>query len=235
MIRSITFNSIFYLSVPAFGLFFLPALMSRKLTFLVVKIWAHFIIYSLKKIIGIKINFSNNYIKNKKGYLIAANHQSAFDTIFFLTTFDKVIYIVKKELKYIPIYGWYAYRLGHIFLDRKQKVKSMKRLTNNINRLIGKGYKVAIFPEGTRQSPDTLGKLKPGIFAMQLAIRSKVYPIYFRSGKTWPKKGFKKIKHDITILSLPPIDSSVNKKIFLSNLKNFFLKADSNLKSVWEK
>ena len=129
--RSIIFSSIFYFSIPFFGLLFLPSLISRKLAFYVVKLWAKVVIFSLKNIIGIKIQFLNSFIENNKGYLIAANHQSVFDTIFFLTTFDKVIYIVKKELKYIPVYGWYAARLGHIFLDRKEKIKSMKKLIFN--------------------------------------------------------------------------------------------------------
>ncbi len=232
ILRSIIFTIFFYLSIPVFGLIFLPSLISRKLTFYVVKLWAKVIIFSLKEIIGIKINFLNRFIENDKGYLIAANHQSVFDTIFFLTTFDKVIYIVKKELKYIPIYGWYAARLGHIFLDRKEKVKSMKKLTKNIKRLLNKGYKVIIFPEGTRQRPNTLGAIKPGIFAMQSVIKSRVYPVYFKSGLTWPKDGLKKYKSDIFISTLEPLENSINKKKFLKTLQERFLKADKDLKFI---
>ena len=230
--RSIIFTIIFYSSILFFGLFFLPSLISRKLATYVVKIWAKIIILSLKHVIGIKIQFLNSFIKNNKGYLIAANHQSVFDTIFFLTTFDKVIYIVKKELKYVPVYGWYAARLGHIFLDRKEKIKSMKKLTKNIKNLINQGYKVIIFPEGTRQQPNTLGEMKPGIFAMQSAIKSKVYPVYFKSGLTWPKKGLKKNKSNIFISSLLPLENATNKKDFLKNLQQSFLKADKDLKII---
>ena len=231
MVRSVIFNIVFYFSIPVFGIFFLPFLTSRRLTRLVVKMWANFIILSLRFIIGIKINFTNDYIKRKKGYLIAANHQSVFDTIFFLTTFDKVIYIIKKELKGIPIYGWYAARLGHIFLDRNQKVKSMKIVTKNIKNLIKQGYKIIIFPEGTRQLPNTIGNMKPGIFAMQALIKSKVYPIYINSGNSWPKKSFKKNKVDIFVKALTPVEKSENKKVFLNKLKDIFLEAKKNISS----
>ena len=230
ILRSVIFNCIFYFSTPFIGIVFLPILFSRRLTFYIVRIWAKFIIFSFRKIFKIKIQFVNKYIQKNRGYLIAANHQSIFDTIFFLTTFDKVIYIVKKELKHIPIYGWYAGRLGHIFLDRKQKIKSMKVLTKDIKNLIKKGYKVIIFPEGTRQFPNTLGVLKPGIFAMQLATQSKVYPIYLKTGIAWPKKGMKKYKKKILISCLRPIQNSENKKYFLKLLKNRFLNADKDLK-----
>ena len=228
MLRSVIFNIIFYFSIPVFGIFFLPFLMSHRLTRLVVKIWANFVIISLKVIMGIKINYTNDYIKQNKGYLIAANHQSVFDTIFFLTTFDKVIYIIKKELKGIPIYGWYAARLGHIFLDRSKKVESMKIVTKSIKSLVKQGYKVIIFPEGTRQSPNTIGNMKPGIFAMQTAVKSKVYPIYINSGNSWPKRTFKKNKINILVKTLRPIEKSENKKVFLNKLKDVFLKADKN-------
>ena len=120
-LRVFSFNIIFYFSILFFGLLLLPILISRKLTRKTVRVWSKCIIFFLTKVFSIKIVFKNNYLKDKEGQVIAANHQSAFDTIFFLAAFDKTIYIIKKELIFIPVYGWYAMRLGNIYIDRKKK------------------------------------------------------------------------------------------------------------------
>ena len=108
MLRSFTFKIFFYFSIILFGILFLPLLCSESLTRRATTFWANLVILSLQKILKVSINFNNQLIKKSKGYLIAANHQSIFETIFFLKEFDKVVYIVKKELLYIPIYGWYV-------------------------------------------------------------------------------------------------------------------------------
>ena len=100
LVKSILFNLIFYFSIFFFGIVFLPFLISERLTRNAVKFWALFIMFFLEKLIGAKVNYENKYIVDKKGYLIAANHQSVFDTIFFLKQFDnwmsfrKSIYII---------------------------------------------------------------------------------------------------------------------------------------------
>ena len=225
------FKLMFYISIPLFGILFLPCLISKKATRFVVIMWARFIIFLLNKINGINIIFENNYIERNKGYLIAANHQSVFETIFFLKEFDRVVYIIKKELKFIPIYGWYASRLGNIFLDRKKRVTSMKILCNEVKNLIKKGYKVIIFPEGTRQEEKTIGKFKPGIFAVQKDMINMVYPIYIDSGRAWSKSG--KIKrNNIRVKVLSPIQKGIKKKLFLDILRNSLVDENEKNKTL---
>ena len=100
----------------------MPVLVSRYYTRIVVRYWSKAILILLKNILNIKIHFNNKYLEEHKGLIIAANHQSAFDTIFFLAAFDKTIYIIKKELIFIPVYGWYAMRLGNVFINRRKKI-----------------------------------------------------------------------------------------------------------------
>ena len=121
------FNFIFYFSIIFFGLLLSPTLISRNLTRKTVRIWSKCIIFFLTKILKIKIIFKNNHLKDKKGQVIAANHQSVFETIFFLAAFNKTIYIIKRELIFIPVYGWYAMRLGNIYIDRKKKLNQLKK------------------------------------------------------------------------------------------------------------
>jgi 1-acyl-sn-glycerol-3-phosphate acyltransferase len=219
MIKSILFNFIFYFSILFFGILFLPFLISEKFTRYAVRFWATLIIFLLEKVVGAKILFQNKYIFDDKGYLVAANHQSVFDTIFFLKEFDKVIYVVKKELKFIPIYGWYALRLGNVFVDRKERIKSIKSISEKVFKSLNKNYKVIIFPEGTRQLDNNIGDIKPGVFAIQSFCKCLVYPIYISSNKVWPKNSFLKKNKSIIVKTLSPINFNRSKKESLSILK----------------
>ena len=224
IIKSILFNIIFYFTILFFGVLFLPLLVSKKLTRLVVKFWSGIILYLLENLIGAKIVYENNYISKNKGYLIAANHQSVFDTIFFLKQFDKAIYVVKKELKFLPIYGWYAMRLGNIFVDRSHRIKSLKIISEKVQEAIKKKYKVIIFPEGTRQLGNKVGSMKPGIFAIQRHCKTSVYPIFISSFLVWPKNSYIKKNMSIIVKSLKPLESSSEKKKFLYKLEDKFKK-----------
>ena len=225
LLKIFLFNFIFYFSILFFGLLLLPILISRKLTRKTVRIWSKCIIFFLIKVLNIKIVFKNNYLKDKEGQVIAANHQSAFDTIFFLAAFDKTIYIIKKELIFIPVYGWYAMRLGNIYIDRKKKIESIKKISRNIVNLVKKDYKIVIFPEGTRQEPKKIGAIKPGVFLIQDRIKRPIFPVYIDSGETWPRNSFKIKKKNIFIKSLKPIPYGLTKKKFKETLKKSFIES----------
>ena len=225
LLKIFLFNFIFYFSILFFGLLLLPILISRKLTRKTVRIWSKCIIFFLIKVLNIKIVFKNNYLKDKEGQVIAANHQSAFDTIFFLAAFDKTIYIIKKELIFIPVYGWYAMRLGNIYIDRKKKIESIKKISRNIVNLVKKDYKIVIFPEGTRQGPKKIGAIKPGVFLIQDRVKRPIFPVYIDSGKTWPRNSFKIKKKNIFIKSLKPIPYGLTKKKFKETLKKSFIES----------
>ncbi len=226
LLKVFLFNFIFYFSILFFGLLLLPILISRTLTRKTVRAWAMLMIFFLTNILKIKIVFKNSFLKCKEGQVIAANHQSAFDTIFFLAAFDKTIYIIKKELIFIPLYGWYAMRLGNIYVDRKKKIESIKKISKNIVSLIRKNYKVIIFPEGTRQPPNKIGAIKPGVFLIQNRLKKPIFPVYIDSGETWPRNSFKIKKKNIFIKSLKPIPYGLTKKKFKEILKKSF---DENL------
>ncbi len=226
LLKVFLFNFIFYFSILFFGLLFLPILISRKLTRKIVRVWARCVIFFLAKVFNIKIVFKKNYLKDKEGQVIAANHQSAFDTIFFLAAFDKTVYIIKKELIFIPVYGWYAMRLGNIYIDRKKKIESIKKISKNIVNLIKKDYKIVIFPEGTRQAPKNIGTIKPGVFLIQDLLKKPIFPVYIESGETWPRNSFKIKKKNIFIKSLKPIPYGLKKNKFIKVLKKSY---DKNL------
>ena len=197
----------------------MPVLVSKYYTRIVVRYWSKIILVLLENVLNIKIQFNNKYLKDNKGQIIAANHQSAFDTIFFLAAFDKTIYIIKKELIFIPVYGWYAMRLGNIFINRRKRIESIKTLSKNIYGLINNGYKVVIFPEGTRQESSEIGDIKPGAYILQSNLKTPIFPVYICSGDAWPKNSLKMKQKNIFIESLKPIPYGLTKNKFKINLK----------------
>ena len=229
LLRVFIFNFVLYFSILFFGLLLLPVLISKTLTRKTVRLWSKSIIFILKNIINIKIIFKNSTLKDYKGQVIAANHQSAFDTIFFLAAFEKTIYIIKKELIFIPVYGWYAMRLGNIYIDRKKKIESVNKISKNISNLVKKGYKVVIFPEGTRQPANKIGEIKPGVFLIQDQLKKPIFPVYIDSGGTWPKNSLKIKKKNIVIKALKPIPWGYKKNKFKQILKKGY---EENLKNL---
>ena len=199
------------------GFAFLPALFSIKLTKAVSRIWANYCIFILKKIIKVSIEVRGLNKLPKKGVLIAANHQSAFETIFFINILQNPVYILKKQLLYIPFYGWYVSRLQHISIDRKEKIRSLRTLSYKASELIKKDSKIIIFPEGTRVA-NNIGELKPGIFFIQKEVKLPVYPVAIASGHVWGKNSFYKKPGKIVLEILDPIPYGLNKKTFIKKL-----------------
>ena len=230
-LRVFLFNILLYFSILFFGIIFLPFIFSRKIITEVVRIWARIIIASLKVIVGIEVKFNDKYVKNKSGIIVAANHQSAFDTIFFLAAFEKTIYIIKKELIFIPIYGWYAIRLGNIFIDREKRIESVKKLSKSVKKMIDRDYNVIIFPEGTRHTSGKIGNLKPGVFLLQNAVKKPIYPIFINSGYAWPKNSLNMKKENILIKSLKPIPYGLQKKSFKKTLEDRLKKTNEEYNS----
>ena len=117
-------------------------------------------------------------------------------------------------------------RIGNIFLNRSKKIESIKKLLKNINELMQNGYKIIIFPEGSRQKVNQIGEIKPGIFLLQSITKKPILPVYINSGKTWPKNSLKIKKNNIEIIALKPIRYGFSKNRVKNILKKNFIKND---------
>ena len=166
------------------------------------------------------IKGSENIITDQK-FFIASSHQSMFETFFLQTIFNSPIFILKKELLKIPIFGWYLLKIGSISIDRNKITKKnlgffelIKKSIKNSNRPI------IIFPQGTRLAPSDRSPFKKGVSRIYDELKIKCQPIAINSGNTWPKRGVLKSKSTLVISILKPINTGMNKKIFLQQLQN---------------
>jgi len=168
----------------------------------------------------IVIKGRDNIIKNKK-FFIAASHQSMFETFFLQTIFNSPVFILKKELLMIPIFGWYLRKIGSISIKRNKVSKENLSFFDDISKQINSSDRpLIIFPQGTRLHPEDRTPFKKGSSRIYEELKISCQPVAINSGNTWPKKGSKKINTILTISILKPIEPGLKKEIFLKELEN---------------
>ncbi len=166
------------------------------------------------------IKGKENIITNEK-FFIASSHQSMFETFYLQTIFNSPIFILKKELLQIPIFGWYLKKIGSISINRNKTTKDNLGFFDEIsNYMINKSERpIIIFPQGTRLSPDDRSPFKKGAARIYDELKIKCQPVAINSGYVWPKKGVKKSNLNIIISILKPIEKGMKKEEFLKTLE----------------
>ncbi len=203
--------------------------MPVRITIIAGRVWAKFAIISLRLICGIKMEIRGKEYTPKGGAIVACKHQSAWETFIFYALCDSPVYILKKELTNIPIFGWYMKAIKTIELDRKKGIASVKYLINQSCDRIEKNRQVIIFPEGTRIKSGEKGKYKAGIAAIYLKADVPVTPVALNSGVCWGKNSYIKRSGTIIIEFLPPIEQGLKKTDFMKTLEDKIEKASNNL------
>ena len=223
MIRNFLFSLFFFTGIIFISLIFLPAfLLPKKIVLFGGKIMGYWTSLCLKIFLSTKIIIKGkqNIIENKK-FFIAASHQSMFETFFLQTIFNSPVFILKKELLMIPIFGWYLKKIGSISIKRNKISKENLGFFDDISKQINSSDRpLIIFPQGTRLPPEDRTPFKKGSSRIYEELKITCQPIAINSGSTWPKKGSKKINKVLTISILKPIDPGLEKEIFLKKLEN---------------
>ena len=168
----------------------------------------------------IVIKGKENLIQNEK-FFIAASHQSMFETFYLQTIFNSPVFILKKELLLIPIFGWYLKKIGSISIKRNKISKDNLDFFKDILSIVSNSDRpIIIFPQGTRVLPYERPAFKKGASRIYEELKIICQPIAINSGYVWPKKGIKNSHKTITISILKPINSGLEKEEFLKILEN---------------
>ena len=222
MIRKFLFSLFFFLGIIFISLIFFPAIaLPKKIVLFGGKIMGYWALFCLKIFLSTKIIIKGeeNIIQNRK-FFIAASHQSMFETFFLQTIFNSPVFILKKELLIIPIFGWYLKKIGSISIKRNKVSKENLGFFDNISKQIESSNRpLIIFPQGTRLPPEDRTPFKKGSSRIYEELKISCQPIAINSGNTWPKKGSKKINTTLTISILKPIEPGLKKEIFLKELE----------------
>ena len=223
MIRNFLFSLFFFLGIVFISIIFLPGLLlPQKIVLYGGKIMGYWASFCLKFFLSTKIIIKGkeNIVKNKK-FFIASSHQSMFETFFLQTIFNSPVFILKKELLVIPIFGWYLKKIGSISINRNKISKENIGFFDDILKHVNSSDRpIIIFPQGTRLHPNDRTKFKKGISRMYNELKISCQPIAINSGNTWPKNGSKKINTKLIISILKPIDTGLEKEVFSKKIEN---------------
>ena len=223
MIRNFLFSTCFFSGILIISLIFLPSFFfPQKIALFGGKMMGYWTGICLRFFLDIKIEVKGkeNIIKSEK-FFIAASHQSMFETFYLQTIFNSPIFILKKELTYIPIFGWYLKKIGSVSIKRNKVSKDNLDFFGNISeKLMNTERPLIIFPQGTRVLPDERPTFKKGVARIYEELKITCQPVAINSGYVWPKRGIKNNKRTITISILKPIHPGMSKDEFLKNLEN---------------
>ena len=230
MIRNFIFSIFFFLGIIFISLIFLPSLlMPRSVVLFGGRLMGYWTSFCLKIFLSTKILIKGkaNIISNKK-FFIAASHQSMFETFFLQTIYNSPVFILKKELLLIPIFGWYLKKIGSISIKRNKVTKDNLGFFEEITSQIKNSERpVIIFPQGTRVLPNERTPFKKGVARIYEELKIACQPIAINSGYVWPKKGSKQAKKTITVSILKPIEYGLSKDEFLKTIeKNIYEELD---------
>ena len=221
-LRSLVFNILFYFSIVFIFILALPTLiLPNKVTLIFGKILAHIIIFLIRYILGCKVIFSGieNLKKNEK-FFVASAHQSLLETFILQAPLDYPVFILKKELLKIPIFGWYLKKIDSIDIVRDTTTKENVNFFNNIKLQLEKSKRpLLIFPQGTRVKFGEKIPFKKGAGRIYEILNLPCVPVALNTGKIWPKNSFLKYPNDIYISFLEPIDPGKDRNIFLGDLE----------------
>ena len=189
----------------------------------------HWAAISLRLFLSTKIIIKGkeNIIRENK-YFIASSHQSMFETFFLQTIFNSPVFILKKELLSIPVFGWYLKKIGSIAIKRDKVSKDNLGFFMDISKIINTSKRpIIIFPQATRVLPSERPQFKKGAARIYEELNIYCQPVAINSGFVWPKKGPKKSNKEITVSILKPINPGLGKEEFIKKLeKNIYSELD---------
>ena len=233
MIRNFLFSILFFTGIIFISIIFLPSFfLPKKVVIIGGKIMGYWTSICLRLFLSTKILIKGheNIIKNEK-FFIASSHQSMFETFFLQTIFNSPVFILKKELLLIPIFGWYLKKIGSISIMRDKVSKDNLGFFDKVSKSVSISDRpLIIFPQGTRVLPSERPPFKKGASRIYEKLKIACQPVAINSGHVWPKKGKKISGRTITISILPKINKGLEKEKFLENLEQ---KIYSELDSIY--
>lgn len=229
-LRSLLFNIVFYMNLALFLVlgseFFLTP---RKWSIRALQAWATTSLWLLRLIAGTGIEVRGREHIPDGPALVAGKHQSFWETFAILPLLDDPAMVLKKELTYIPFFGWFIHKFRMIAVERSAGSSALRTLIKRGQEEIARGRQVVIMPEGTRRAPGDPPDYKPGAAALYGALDVPCVPFALNSGLYWPRRKFLRFPGTIVIEFLPAIPAGLTRKEFQSRLQEAIESATERL------
>ncbi|MFQ6018558.1 MAG: lysophospholipid acyltransferase family protein, partial [Kiloniellaceae bacterium] len=229
-LRSLAFNILFFSWSFLVQTICLPVLLlSPRAVLRVGRFWSKGITALLARVCALRHEIRGLANLPERPCIIAAKHQSAWDTLIFSQLLEAPAYVLKRELVWVPLFGWYIARIGAIAIDRTGGAAALRRMMEQGRRMLRQGRPIVIFPEGTRVAPGARKPYLPGVAALYRQLGVPVVPVTVNSGLFWGRRAFLKKPGLITLEILPPIEPGLDREAFTAELENRIETASARL------
>jgi 1-acyl-sn-glycerol-3-phosphate acyltransferase len=227
--RSIAFNLLFYVVLAVLAIVGLPMLLTRRGPMRLATLWARISIWLLEVVAGIRVEVRGREKIPPGGCLVAAKHQSALETLALVPLFPHFTYILKRELNWIPVFGWYTMRAGMIPVNRGARSAALRAIAEHARRAIAERRQIIIFPEGTRRPVGAEPVYKHGVTHLYSELGVPCVPVALNTGLFWPRRSFLRRPGTAVIEVLDPIPPGLDGQAFRSQLQEVLETATNRL------
>ncbi|MDX2288260.1 MAG: lysophospholipid acyltransferase family protein [Hyphomicrobiaceae bacterium] len=230
MLRSALFNVAFYANTALFLIVGAPLLLAPR-SWAMAGLVAHarVSLWLMRVIVGTQLEVRGRDHLPEGAYLVAAKHQSAWDTFALIPIFKDPAMVMKAELGSIPLYGWFSRKFEHLLIQREKGPAALKRLIRDARARAAQGREIVIFPEGTRRPPNAPADYKPGAVALYESLELPCVPIALNSGLYWPRQSQMRYPGSIVVQILPPIPPGLPRAVFRERLQTAIETASKDL------
>lgn len=220
-LRAWVFSTFMAIDTGVLGMLALPTLFRRDWAVAFSKFWVSSIEWGLRVFGGVTREVTGIENLPEGPAIIVPKHQSAWETLALNYILPRPIYILKKELKWIPVFGWWATACGFIYVDRTAGGSALKYMVAEATKAINEGKShIVIFPEGTRMPEGETGRYHPGVAALAKALQLPIIPVAHNSGSHWRHHERKVRPGVITLQFMPPVDPTLPRGELMRTLEN---------------
>jgi 1-acyl-sn-glycerol-3-phosphate acyltransferase len=229
-VRSLVFNALFYANLIVHMLAALPTLvLPRCVLIAFVRSYALTSLWLLRVICGTTVEWRGLDKLPKAACIVACKHQSAWETFALYAVLRDPAYVLKRELMWLPLFGWYARRAGMVPVDRAAGMAALARMTARARQALARNRPVVIFPEGTRRAPGAEPSYKAGIVYLYGRAGVPCVPLALNSGLYWPRRSLRRQPGTILVEILEPIAPGLDKDAFMNRLQSAIENASRRL------
>jgi 1-acyl-sn-glycerol-3-phosphate acyltransferase len=220
-LRSLVFNVLFYLGLVFWIIVGIPTyLMPLSGIVTVAQLWARTSIWLMRVICNIKVEYRGVEKIPEGPLIVASKHQSMWETFALIQFFPKPLFIVKRELKWIPFFGWYIIKADMIGVVRGAGGRSLTEMTRRAGEAVRRGRQLIIFPEGTRTAVDAPPRYKAGVAQVYVDCGVRCLPVALNSGLFWPRRTFMRYPGTLVVEFLDPLPPGLSRSEFTARVSS---------------
>jgi len=232
-LRSLIYNVLFYLLLAFWVIVGIPTfLMPRSGIMTIARYWARSSIWLMRVICNIKVEYRGLEKIPKGPLIVASKHQSMWETFALLQFFDQPLYILKRELKWIPLFGWYLIKSNMIGVNRSAGGRALLNMARRAGEEVRRGRQLIIFPEGTRTPVEAPPHYKTGIAQVYVDCGVPCLPVALNSGLFWPRRTFMRYPGTLVVEFLDPLPPGLSRREFIARVSTVVEDATNRLVEV---